>query len=296
MVGAASPPEHVVTCLPPLADREGDEELHFEIDGRAKVASLRIGQMSRKLVAQLPNIAIDLIELATFVYAIDASISRGGLTDQHLGAKWHRKFKVTMPVRMLAQWSDPGLKQELEEALMFLSGDRFEFAFVQMAADLSGTSGYFDFGQESSWAPDSLLMFSGGLDSYAGVLEEIIDRRRKVALVSHFSSTKIAPIQRDLHKHMAEKLGAHMLKHIPMRVQLRGGTNLEGTHRARSFLFAALGMATAVAFGKDRVSFLREWCRQPEPAAGWQRVGNPGNTDNAPADASPLPKSLQPDL
>ncbi len=85
--------------------------------------------------------------------------------------------------------------------------------------------------------------------------EEIIERKHKVALISHFSATKIAPIQRDLQKHMAQKLGPQMLMHFPMRVQLKRGTNVEGTHRARSFLFAALGMATAIAFGQKRVSF-----------------------------------------
>ncbi len=98
-------------------------------------------------------------------------------------------------------------------------------------------------------------MFSGGLDSYAGALEEIIDRKHRVALISHSSATKIGPIQHGLQKQMAERLGAKMLKHIPMRVQLRGGTNAEGTHRARSFLFASLGMVAAVAYGKGRISF-----------------------------------------
>ncbi len=255
MDGAASQPEYAVRCLAPLADREGDEQPNFEIDGKAKAASLRIGQMSRQLVAKLPDIAIDLMEIAAFVYAIDSSVSRGGLTDQKMGAKWHRKFTVTMPVRMLARWTDPDVKRELEETLMFLSGDRFAFNFVQMPPDLSGPSGYFNFGEDSSWMPDTLLMFSGGLDSYAGALEEIVDRRHSVALISHFSSTKIAPIQSALQKCLAEKLGAKMLTHIPVRVQLHGGTNAEGTHRARSFLFAALGIVTAVAFGRDRVSF-----------------------------------------
>ena len=255
MDGAAPLSEHVVTCFAPLADREGHERLHFEIDGHVKSVSLRIGHMSRQLVSQLPDIAIDLIELAALVYAIDSSVSRGGLADQQMGAKWHRRFLVEVPVRVLAHWSDPDLRRDLEETLMFLSGDRFEFSFVEMDDSGLGPTKYFDFGSESSWMPDSVLMFSGGLDSYAGALEEVIDRRHKVALISHFSSTKIAPIQRDLQQHMADKLGANMLKHIPMRVQLRSGTNSEGTHRARSFLFAALGMATAVAFGRDRVSF-----------------------------------------
>ena len=227
MDGVALPSEHVVTCFPSLADREGDEELRFEIDGKIKTVSLRIGQLSRQLVAQLPDIAIDLIELAAIVYAIDSSVSRGGLADQQMGAKWHRRFKVEMPVRVLARWSDPDLKLKLEETLMFLSGDRFAFTFVQKAGDRLGPTKYFAFGPESLWMPDSVLMFSGGLDSYAGALEEIIERRHKVALISHFSATKIAPIQRTLQKHMADKLGAGMLKHVPVRVQLGGGTNAE---------------------------------------------------------------------
>lgn len=248
-------PEHVVTCLPPEADGRGDEQLRFEIDGNPKAVSLRIGHIRKNLVLGLPEVALDLIEIAAFVYAIDSSISRGGLMDQKMGTKWHRSFHVSLPVRNLTLWAGPHLKRTLEETLMFLSGDRFTFDFTQMDTEEAVPERYFDFGRENAWQPDSVLMFSGGLDSFAGALEEIIDRKQKVALISHFSATKIAPIQRDLQKHMAKILGAQMLMHFPMRVQLKCGTNTEGTHRTRSFLFAALGMATAIAFGKKGVSF-----------------------------------------
>ncbi len=247
--------EHIVTCFPPKADARGDEQLRFDIDGKSKAVSLRIGHIRKSLVLRLPDVALDLIEIAAFVYAIDSSVSRGGLTDQKMGAKWHRSFRVSLPVRNLALWSNLQLKRTLEETLMFLSGDRFIFDFTQIEMEAALPERYFDFGEESAWQPDSVLMFSGGLDSFAGALEEIIDRKQKVALISHFSATKIAPIQRNLQKHMAEILGPQMLMHFPMRVQLAGGTNAEGTHRARSFLFAALGMATAIAFDKKRVSF-----------------------------------------
>lgn len=255
MDAVAHQPEHIVTCFPPEADGRGDEQLQFEIDGKPKAVSLRIGHIRKSLVLGLPNVALDLVEIAAFVYAIDSSISRGGLMDQKMGAKWYRSFHVSLPVRNLALWSAPQLKRNLEETLMFLSGDRFTFDFTQMETEEAVPERYFEFGEESAWQPDSVLMFSGGLDSYAGALEEIIDRKQKVALISHFSATKIAPIQRDLQQYMAEKLGPQMLMHFPMRVQLKSGTNKEGTHRARSFLFAALGMATAIAFGQNRVSF-----------------------------------------
>ncbi len=247
--------EYIVNCFPPKADVRGDEQLRFDIDGKSKAVSLRIGHIRKSLVLGLPDVALDLIEIAAFVYAIDSSVSRGGLTDQKMGAKWHRRFRVSLPVRNLALWSIPQLKRSLEETLMFLSGDRFDFDFTKMETEAALPERYFDFGEESAWQPDSVLMFSGGLDSFAGALEEIIDRKQKVALISHFSATKIAPIQRNLQKHMAEALDSQMLMHFPMRVQLAGGTNVEGTHRARSFLFAALGMATAIAFDKKRVSF-----------------------------------------
>ncbi|MBT8418374.1 MAG: hypothetical protein KJO42_13120, partial [Silicimonas sp.] len=238
MDGDAPPSEHIVTCFAPRADGRGDELLRFDIDGKAKAVELKIGHMRKSVVAALPDIAIDLIELAAFVYAIDSSISRGGLTVRQMGAKWHRRFRVTLPVRKLQSWSDPALKRELEETLMFLSGDRFSFSFTQMQEVEFEPERYFGFDEEDAWQPNAVLMFSGGLDSFAGALEEIIECKNKVALVSHFSATKIAPIQRDLYRHMVRRLGPNALRHFPMRVQLRRGTNAEGTHRARSFLFA----------------------------------------------------------
>ena len=93
MDGAAPLPDHVVTCFAPQADSRGDEQLRFEIDGKSKGVALQIGHMRKSLVAALPDIAIDLIELAAFVYAIDSSVSRGGLADQQMGKKWYRSFR-----------------------------------------------------------------------------------------------------------------------------------------------------------------------------------------------------------
>ncbi len=256
MGGVAKPPEHRVKCLTPLARRSGDEQLRFEIDGKTKGINLRISSLRQSLVTSLPDRTIDLIEIAAFVYAIDASVSRGGLVDQKMGAKWHRRFLVELPVRDLALWSNPDVQRDLEETLMFLSGDRFEFTFTQInSGHLTEPSRYFDFGEESPWSPDTVMMFSGGLDSFAGALEEIVERRNKVALISHFSAPMIAPVQCNLANAIKEAVGGEPLMHLPMRIQLKDGTNIEGTHRSRSFLFAALGIVTATAFGKDGVSF-----------------------------------------
>lgn len=255
MPGAAISPEHHVRCLEPIADASGDEQLRFEIDGHLKGVTVQIASLTRSLVSSFPDHVIDLIEIASFVYAFDASISRGGLMDQKMGAKWNRKFKVSIPVRDIGLWSRTEVKQSLEETLMFLSGDRFEFTFNKLKDKQQTRERYFQFGDEEAWTPDTVMLFSGGLDSFAGALEEIVEHNNRVALVSHFSATKIKPIQYSLQKSMTEKLGPQKLKHFQTKVQLTAGTNREGTHRTRSFLFATLAMTIATAFGKDRITF-----------------------------------------
>ncbi len=255
-MGAVAPlPEVEVRWLPPLTKSGGDEVLRLDIAGREVAMTLRIGQLNRQLVEGLQDRALDLLEIAALVYCADAAVSRGGLTDQRMGDKWHRRFVATMPVRDLDFWQRESVIQALEETLMFLSGDRFEFSFSTKDEPDAERSRFFKFSRNSSWKPHRVLMFSGGLDSFAGAVEEIVEQKHRVALVSHASSTKIAPVQKRLISELSKKYGADTCRHIPMTAQLRGRSTVERTHRTRSFLFAVLGSITATAFGLDRVSF-----------------------------------------
>lgn len=255
MAGAVPPSEYRVRCLTPLTKSGGDEVLRLAIYDREVGVKLRISQINRQMVEALPDRALDLLELAALVYGVDSSVRRGGTVDQQMGRKWHRRFVVEMPVRDLEFWTSQRVTQSLEETLMFLSGDRFEFRFIPKSDPDAERSRFFHFDMKSAWQADRVLMFSGGLDSFAGAVEEIADHHQRVALVSHFSASKIAPIQRDLHKALSKKYGKDLCRHLPMQVQMVGSDQKEGTHRSRSFLFAVLGAITAQAFKKDRVSF-----------------------------------------
>lgn len=255
MGGAGTAPEYRVRCLPARTRSGGDEELRLTINGVEVGVSVRVGQLSRRLVAALPDRALDLLELATVVYGVDAAVSRGGSTDARMGALWHRRFDVEVPVRDLAFWRDETVATALQETLMFLSGDRFSFTFTPRTAPDAEHTRYFDFGADGGWQADRVLMFSGGLDSFAGALEEIAEQGARVALISHASSSKIAPVQRNLTAELTARFGPDACRHVPVRIQMKGRSTKEGTHRTRSFLFAALGAITAQAFARDRVSF-----------------------------------------
>lgn len=255
MGGVAQPPEHHIRCLDPVTRSGGDRVLRFDLDGRERGISLRIERLNRNLVAGLPDRALDLLELAALVYAADACVSRGGTTLQQMGRKWHRSFTVEMAVRDPDFWRRSEVGQTLEELLMFLSGDRFRFEFVLRTTQATERTRFFRFDDSAAWTPDRVLMFSGGLDSFAGALEEIVRQGQSVALISHFSATKIAPVQRDLHRAIQSRLKEGMARHVPIQVQMAGKQVVEGTHRSRSFLFAVLGAIAAQAFGRNRVSF-----------------------------------------
>jgi len=62
-------------------------------DGREDV-HLHIEHLTRRMCAGLPDVAVDLVELAAFVYAADQASSRGGTRD---------KIAATRPGR-----GDPG--------------------------------------------------------------------------------------------------------------------------------------------------------------------------------------------
>ena len=247
-------PDFEVRCLEPVTYQGGDEGLPLTIDEKQHGVTLKIGGFNKRLTAGLPDRLLDLLEIATLVYGMDAAVSRGGTTDRKMGQAWYRQFNVEMPVRDPDFWNAPAIKDALEEMLLFLSDDRFGFDFV-VGQHSRMESKWFDFGKDEGWQADRVLMFSGGLDSFAGALEEVIEQRNRVALVSHFSSTKIAPVQRSLCTAIAAKEGAEALRHFPMRIQLWRRSHQESTHRTRSFLFAVLGLMTTLAFGETRVSF-----------------------------------------
>lgn len=248
------PPKHLVRCGAGPRDRAAGARLAFSVDGKFHGVSLRIDRLSRKLITELPDRVLDLLEIAAYVYAADAVVRRGGPADRRLGAEWRRRLSFKIPVRNPELWNDAVVRVPLIETLGMLSDDQYSFSFVPYhAARASGQ--YFGFQQDEGFEADEVMLFSGGLDSLAGALEELVGRRNRAVLVSHHSSTKLQKVQADLVKDLRTQVGAGRLLHVPVAMHLQAGSNREAAHRVRSFFFAAIGMAIASMFGRDRLHF-----------------------------------------
>ncbi len=232
----------------------GKEQLSLCIDGAPLRMAFRVGSLNRQLVMALPDAVHDLLDVAATVYAADCSTPRGGLTDAGFGKDWRRHFHLDVPVRCPEVWNRNDIGRALSETLGFLSDDYWHFVF-RPSSDRGPTQGILDFGPESGFRPSSVVMFSGGLDSYAGAVEELVEREERIVLVSHGSATKLAKVQRDLVTEIRNRVGVERVQHVTLKSQLANQGRKEGTQRSRSFLFASLGMAVAEMFDLNRVSF-----------------------------------------
>lgn len=115
----------------------GEDLRHTDVDSNV---SLRLRDISRKLLAEVPDLLADLLEIAAYVLAADAAVDRGKATLPNMGDDWRRRFRFIIPVKRPALWASPELTQLLVETLSFLSEDDYRFEFVEQRAPVPFSS------------------------------------------------------------------------------------------------------------------------------------------------------------
>lgn len=187
--------------------------------------------------APIPPAFLDLIELAAYVEAADVAV-RGE----------RRRFRVVMPFREPEVFGDPAVFVPLQRTLAALSGDEYRF---EVRARTTRQRPLFA-GEGARPLPDGRLdvvPFSGGLDSFAGALRLVRDRR-SVVLVAHRTAPRIEPFVRTLVDHLIE-VGGERVSFVPLWHEREG----RGTPRARGFLFTAVAGAIAATAPRSAVRF-----------------------------------------
>ena len=217
---------------------------------------LKATNISERLAAQMDALSLDLLEIAAYVYSADQSKTRGGNTFPLDGQNWYRRFELSIPVRHAEVWSRPDVCGKLTELLSFMADDEYNFDFRPLVGDWERET-YFEFEKGVPWfKPDSVLLFSGGLDSLTGVVEELQDKDRKVLLVSHRPVSKIDKPQRELVAALKKKFKAdRRLLHVPVWVNKKKGITKDANQRTRSFLYASLAAVIATMTDSHEIKF-----------------------------------------
>ena len=74
----------------------------------------------RRLLEVEPELLTDLAEIATYVFAADNLVSRGGDALRNMGKAWRRSFHLVIAVRQPGIWKEPQRQHTLCEVLRFL--------------------------------------------------------------------------------------------------------------------------------------------------------------------------------
>lgn len=255
--------EHLILCgSSDLTSREKVwrkvDPIRLSTSGTDANVNLRIADITDKMTAGLPDVAADLVELATYVYCADQATRRGGDTEFEYGHKWRRNFRFEIPVRRPDVWTDAKVKEPLTRTLSFLSDDDYEFAFTKLKHP-PALAEYLEWDQASAATSgiEEVMLFSGGADSLGGAVEEVLTRGRKLALVSHRPVTKISRRQKDLVGDITSRVKNRKKApfHVPVLVNKDKELGREYTQRSRSFLYASIASIVARMFGLDRVRF-----------------------------------------
>lgn len=255
--------EHLILCGELSTSRPsgaiGDGIVRLATGKARGNVNLRIGDITSKMIANLPDVAKDLIEVATYVYCGDQAVRRGGVRAIDYGDRWRRHFVFEIPVRVPDAWNSSEVLAELAMTLGFLADDAtydFRFTKARRPCDFGE---YLEFDAEASRkrSIDEVILFSGGIDSFCGAADEIFSERKRVALVSHRSVSKMDAWQRNLVSQIDQRCGSDVSRpfHVPVLINKSKDLAHDYNQRCRSFLYAALASVVARLFGLQRIRF-----------------------------------------
>lgn len=234
---------------------DADKTIQMDVQGKAHNVNLKIEDISRAVMGNVPDILLDLLEVAAYVYCADQRLTRGQPTLSGWGKTWRRELRFTIPVRHPDIWERPEVKGPLTRTLGFLSDDIYDFSFAPATHPFAEKALYFSSLTDAIFAPDEIALFSGGVDSCAGAVEDLVQGGKSLALIGHHSASKVFNVQKALIDDLRASGFDRKIFYVPVNVTNDGVNAREYTQRTRSFLFAVLALVVARMFGRDSFTF-----------------------------------------
>jgi len=205
----------------------------------------------KRLGVALSSQAMDFLSIALAVTAADTFVLRSESADG-----WARHLSIQLPLDEPGHWG--AVKQELESALHFLSGDMWEFEFLK-----GGYPPPIPYQSRDRFhllkliGLDCVCLFSGGLDSAIGAID-LVEEGKSPLLVSHtYKGDKSH--QDSIAKPLKGRYSRFAVNAYPVKAKTFPGEG-DITMRTRSFNFLAFaaiaGCAVKSVNQMDRVDLI----------------------------------------
>ncbi len=185
----------------------------------------------------------DWLSFAMAVYSADRFSPRFPFGIR--GARfWRRSISLTLSVAEPDRWN--AAKLDLIHALEFLTGDDWDFVF-QTRKHAFGCETQAHLPMEIRRNLSSVALFSGGLDSLAGVLNHSAIQHTPGLLVSGFTHGRLRDAQDRLVSELRSS-SAFNGDHLPVKYSLTAvldDSGIESSQRCRGWIHVAMGLLAA---------------------------------------------------
>lgn len=209
--------------------------------------------------SKLPSRILDLLQIAAYVFCGDRMSNRGE-RDSVGNDAWARSFEFHIPVMDMEFWCKEKTRQVLNEVLTFMTGDRhFDFVFTttnrnpaeKVNEQLSlFSNAYSELGKVEQ---TDIMLFSGGLDSLAGVIQRLNEYPdRSLCVVSHKSNKSVTHTQSALLCDINGRYNNRVMQYGFECCNRNGLKSKDETQRTRMFLFSAIAFSLCNCYGKHR--------------------------------------------
>ena len=189
-------------------------------------------------------LVLDFLFFSSVIYAIDQMVPRSKADD-----KWTRRLTVDIPVSEVDRWQ--AAASILQDALSFLTGDRWELSFSPRTASLRRLRKRERRVRSRRVRGDAVCLFSGGLDSLIGAIDWLESHEgQRLLLVGHHDFPGPESDQNRLWPELLERYGRERVDILQIRVG-QAPKGKEISLRSRSLVFVALGVYAASSLGDD---------------------------------------------
>ena len=159
-----------------------------------------------------------------------------------------RRLSLELPVEAGDTWRDANVMEDIGDALGFLTGDVWSLDVRPIARPRRVRSIHIAGLAERL---HSVSLFSGGLDSLAGAVQQLASHGSdRIALVNVGSGPRMGAARRELLRRWHGEFGDRV-RAVSVRFHVEGGARyrMERSQRSRGFLFAAVGAVVASCAG-----------------------------------------------